>query len=311
MSDDVLVARASAKVNLFLHVGPVRADGRHDLSSMVVFTGPEVADTLSLSACSVDRLTVDGPFAEDVGPENGNLILKAVARLRGQVRIPPDEDTRLAFHLHKAIPVAAGLGGGSADAAAALRLMVREAFDLPDRVMSDIAPQLGGDVLACVESRPALMSGDGDIVTPILQPATLDLLSRRGQGGLPAVLVNPGIACPTGPVFRRFDEMGGAGALREKAVPDVDYLEDFCRWLVIATRNDLERPAIDLVPEIGFLLERLRELPGAQIARMTGSGATCFAIFRHMDEALAAQAQLSREAPHWWARATRLGEGAE
>lgn len=311
MSEDFLRTLAPAKVNLFLHVGPVRADGRHDLSSMVVFAGAEVADTLSLEPSDLDELSVDGPFAEDVGPEASNLVLKAVARLRGQVRIPPDEDTRLAFHLHKAIPVAAGLGGGSADAAAALRLMVRGAFDLPDRVMSDIAPQLGGDVLACVESRPAMMSGDGDIVTPIMQPATIDLLSMRGQGGLPAVLVNPGIACPTGPVFRRFDEMGGGEILRDKSLPDVDYLEDFCRWLVLATRNDLERPAIDLVPEIGFLLDRLRDLEGAQIARMSGSGATCFAIFRHMDEALAAQAQLSREAPHWWARATRLGEGAD
>ncbi|MCI4644299.1 MAG: 4-(cytidine 5'-diphospho)-2-C-methyl-D-erythritol kinase [Hyphomonadaceae bacterium] len=299
-------ARAPAKVNLCLHVGPPRDDGRHPLESLVVFAGPEAADTVSAYRGSEDELSVSGPFAAALEPAGSNLILDALARLRGQIRVRPERDSPISFELRKALPVAAGIGGGSADAAAALRLLTREIFDLPAHVATDIAPQLGGDVLACVYSAPALMRGDGDEVVPLLKGPTLDLLTR---GGLPAVLVNPGLPCPTGPVFRHFDALEIYAPLEPLQIPDFASRTDLIDWLAHETRNDLEAAAVDLVPEIGFLLEHLREIRGARLVRMSGSGATCFALFDHMDDALLAQVGLMKQAPHWWVRATRLGEG--
>ncbi len=302
-------ALAPAKVNLYLHVGPPRRDGRHPLDSLVVFAGREAADRLTARQSEEDSLELSGPYAVALEPVGNNLVLDALSRLRGQVRVPPERNSPVAFELHKALPVAAGIGGGSADAAAALRLLTREIFELPAYVATDIAPQLGGDVLACVYSAPALMRGDGDRVTPLLQGSILDLFLRQRGGGLPALLVNPGIACPTGPVFRHYDETCMVAPLDDIPVPRLRNHDQLIDWLIRHTRNDLEAPAIDLVPEIGFLLERLRDFDGARMARMSGSGATCFALFDHMDDALFAQTVLMKEAPHWWVRATRLGEG--
>lgn len=304
-------AMAPAKVNLYLHVGAPRSDGRHPLESLVVFAGPEAADTLTAQRGERDEIHLSGPYALALEPAGSNLVLDALARLRGQIRVPPDRNRPISFELHKCLPVAAGIGGGSADAAAALRLLTRQIFDLPAHVATDIAPQLGGDVLACVYSSPALMRGDGDRVKPLLQGPTLDLfLRQRRGGGLPALLVNPGIACPTGPVFRHYDETCAPGPLVELDLPRMSRQDELIDWLVGCTRNDLEAPAVALVPEIGFLLERLRGLNGARLVRMSGSGATCFALFDHMDDALLAQTKLMKEAPDWWVRATRLGEGA-
>lgn len=303
-------ALASAKVNLYLHVGRARADGRHPLDSLVVFAGREAADTLSAEIADLDNLLVHGPTGDQTGPADDNLIIRALERLRGQVRLDPERGRRVAFVLHKCLPVAAGIGGGSADAGAALRLLVNDVFELPERVMLDIAPQLGGDVLACARNRPCLMRGDGDQVETAMPFDTARLMNRSAGGGLPAVLVNPGLACPTGPVFARFDALGGGLGFGEIAPPDVDRRYDLIRWLATDTRNDLEGPAIDLVPEIGAVLERLDALQGAQLTRMSGSGATCFALFLNMDDALLAQAELMREHPNWWVRATLLGEGA-
>ena len=302
-------AVAPAKINLFLHVGPPRSDGRHPLDSLVVFAGPEAADRLTARRAARDDIEISGPFAAELEPASSNLVLDALARLRCQVRVRPERNSPVAFELHKTLPVAAGIGGGSADAAAALRLLTKEIFELPAYVATDIAPQLGGDVLACVYSAPALMRGDGDRVVPLLQGTLLDhFLSQRG-GGLASLLVNPGIACPTGPVFRRYDEMSLPAPIGQVNPPRVRSQAELIEWLALETRNDLEAPAISLIPEIGFLLERLRDLRDVRLVRMSGSGATCFALFDHIDDALFAQAILMKEAPHWWVRATRLGEG--
>ncbi|MEO0817573.1 MAG: 4-(cytidine 5'-diphospho)-2-C-methyl-D-erythritol kinase [Pseudomonadota bacterium] len=301
-------AFAPAKVNLFLHVGAPRSDGRHPLDSLVVFAGREAADVLEARRASRDGLQVNGPYSDILVDEGSNLVLEALSRLRGQARIDTELDSQIAFSLQKNLPIAAGLGGGSADAAAALRLLTREIFDLPARVASDLAPQLGGDVLACVFNTPALMRGDGDEVLPLLQGPLLDLFDRRRGGGLPALLVNPGVACPTGPVFKHYD-LSSPGELIELELPFLRTRPELYDWLASETRNDLEKPAIDLVPEIGSLLERMETLTGARLVRMSGSGATCFALFDDMEDALLAQSELLREAPNWWVRATRLGEG--
>jgi len=301
-------AFAPAKINLFLHVGAPREDGRHPLDSLVVFAGREAADILEARRADADSLDVDGPYAQAL-EEGENLISDALSRLRGQARIHDVHNSPVAFTLTKHLPVAAGIGGGSADAAAALRLLTRQLFDLPARVASDLAPQLGGDVLACVFNTPAQMRGDGDRVLPLLQGPLLDLFDPRRGGGLPAVLVNPGVPCPTGPVFRQYDEARPA-PLEEIELPRITSRDDLYTWLEASTRNDLQSSAIDLVPEIGGLLDRLSRLKGVRLARMSGSGATCFALFDHMDDALLAQSELMRDAPDWWVRATRLGEGA-
>ncbi|MEO0466533.1 MAG: 4-(cytidine 5'-diphospho)-2-C-methyl-D-erythritol kinase [Pseudomonadota bacterium] len=304
-----LRAYAPAKVNLYLHVGPARKDGRHPLDSLVVFAGREAADRLELTVADDTGLDVEGPFAEEAGPIESNLVLEAYRRLCCQVRLPGDKARHLQFVLNKYLPAGAGIGGGSADAAAALRLMVLDHFKLSTRTMTDIAPQLGGDVLACVWNRPVLMRGDGDDVIPLDDPK--GILKRGPGSGLPAVLVNPGMFCPTGPVFRRFDEMDVARELDLQPLTEVPDEDALLSWLRRDTKNDLQAAACDLVPEIAFVLEQLEAQAGVRLARMSGSGATCFAVFDDMGFALESQARLSREHPDWWVRATLLGEGAQ
>ncbi|MEM9739638.1 MAG: 4-(cytidine 5'-diphospho)-2-C-methyl-D-erythritol kinase [Pseudomonadota bacterium] len=301
-------AFAPAKVNLFLHVGAPRPDGRHPLDSLVVFAGREAADVLEVRRSAADGLSIDGPYCDVLLDEQDNLVLQALSRLRGQARIPDEKDSPIHFSLTKRLPIAAGLGGGSADAAAALRLLTREVFDLPARVASDLAPQLGGDVLACVYNTPASMRGDGDELLPLLQGPLLDQFDRHRGGGLPALLVNPGVPCPTGPVFKHYDLLDPA-PLNEVVLPTLQSRHEFYDWLASETRNDLQAVAINLVPDISRLLERLSVLKGVCLVRMSGSGATCFALFNHMEDALLAQSEVSREVPTWWVRATRLGEG--
>ena len=306
---DRLKSYAPAKVNLYLHVGPAREDGRHPLDSLVVFAGREAADLLELGLGDETALTVDGPFAEEAGPVADNLVLQAYDRLRAQVRLPCDKMRGLHFQLRKCLPAGAGIGGGSADAAAALRLMVLHHFELPTRTMTDIAPQLGGDVLACVWNRPVLMRGDGDDVVPLDDPK--GVLQRARGSGLPALLVNPGVFCPTGPVFNRFDRLADGAPLTLQPITEVPEEDKLLAWLEAETRNDLEPAARDLVPEIGHVLASLEGEAGVRLARMSGSGATCFALFDDMGFALESQARLMREYPDWWVRATLLGQGAQ
>jgi 4-diphosphocytidyl-2-C-methyl-D-erythritol kinase len=272
---------APAKVNLYLHVTGKRADGYHLLDSLAVF--PAVGDLLQAVPAEVLTLRVTGPFAGGLQGEQDNLILRAARRLK--------PDGTAAITLEKRLPVASGIGGGSADAAAALRLLAGLwGLDAPDAGM---ALALGADVPVCLASRPVRMQGIGEI----LQPAP----------GLPVfgmVLVNPGVAVPTPAVFKA--RQGGYGPVADlpAAWPDASAMAcDLARL-----GNDLQPAAIGLQPVIAEVLAALSALPGALLAHMSGSGATCFALFETAAAASMAAAAVAR--PGWWCWGGGLyGEG--
>ncbi|MEO1964433.1 4-(cytidine 5'-diphospho)-2-C-methyl-D-erythritol kinase [Hyphomonas sp.] len=288
-------ALAPAKVNLFLHVGPVQPNGRHPLDSLVMFAGEEAADRLEVMISDDLSMTITGPGMTNpdyIGPVDDNLVLRAARALQAET------GTRkgAAFTLDKRLPIAAGIGGGSADAAAALRLLT-DLWGTDPAAARKVAPSLGGDVPVALQGHAALMQGEGERV-------------RRAAGlpPIPALLVNPRLACPTGPIFRAYDEAGGGAGFREfGAVPPFERVWDLVHWLR-QQRNDLQAPAIAAVPEITGVLDTLQALPDAQLTRMSGSGATCFALFETEDAARRAEAQLSAARPDWWIRATMLGD---
>ena len=287
-----LAEAAPAKLNLTLHVTGRRADGYHELESLVAFTA--LGDRLSATPARSFSLEIAGPFAGGLDAGPANLVLRAataLARQRapsdgrrgaGKESLPPG----LALRLEKVLPVAAGIGGGSADAAAALRLAAR-LWQVP--VPPDLAAGLGADVPVCLSApRPQLMRGIGERVAPAppLPEAWV-------------VLVNPRVALPTAQVFAALERPGGPGPDVPRGWPDFAALRAWLR----AGRNDLEAPSRSLCPAIGAVLEALAPAP---VARMSGSGATCFAL--HPGEA-AAQAQaaaLRRAHPDWWVAVTPL-----
>jgi len=292
------VETAPAKVNLTLQVLGRRADGYHELESLVVFAG--AGDRLAFVPGRTLSLTVRGPTAAAAGDLNNNLVLKAARALAERVA-----GLRLGrFELSKRLPVAAGLGGGSSDAAAALRLLARaNRIALDDPRLLDAARVTGADVPVCLDPHPRVMRGIGDILSDSLD------LPR-----LPAVLVNPGVAVPTRDVFaalRLRTEATGAGLSASSLLVGEGRGGERSALLaaVAESRNDLEAPAIKLQPVIGDVLSELRHLPGCRLARMSGSGATCFGLF-DSSRAAAAAARLLREThPSWWIRATTLGNG--
>jgi 4-diphosphocytidyl-2-C-methyl-D-erythritol kinase len=288
---------APAKVNLSLHVGPPKDNGRHNLVSLVAFADNDVADLITAEPANQFSLAVDGPYARQSGPAKDNLVLKAARAMNDALdgNAPP-----LAFRLQKNLPCAAGIGGGSADAGAALRLMVRaHGGDRAQTMAEAIAPLLGGDVLACYRNLPGLMTGEGETYEPLLSvPA------------LPALLVNAGVACPTGPVFQAYDAVAPQAIPEHPPLPDNrTALRAFLSWLRDNTENSLETPAMSQHPDITETLATLQAVPGARLIRMSGSGATCFALFDSMEAADAAAASLSGQRPDWWIRATMLGAG--
>lgn len=260
---------APAKLNLALHVRGRRADGRHDIETLFAFCTD--GDLLGAEAAPAVRVEVTGPFAGDLDPAD-NLVDRAASEL---LRLCGGEHGAL-LTLDKRLPVASGLGGGSADAAAALRLLTRLWSIDPGHAQA-LAPRLGSDVPACLLSLPALGTGAGDQLTPVSLP---DI------AGTPVLLVNPGVRLDTGAVFAGWDGV------------DRGPLDD---WK--AGRNDLEAPAIALVPAIADVLEWLRLQPGATFVRMSGSGATCFALFDSEDSRDRASAEVPAE---WWHLATWL-----
>jgi 4-diphosphocytidyl-2-C-methyl-D-erythritol kinase len=286
-----LVENAPAKVNLTLRVLGRRADGYHDLDSLVVFAA--CADRLSLVPGGALTLTVDGPRAGLAGDTADNLVLKAARALA--VRIP--ELVLGAFTLEKSLPVAAGLGGGSADAAAALRLIAR-ANDLQpsDPRLYEAARATGADVPVCLDPRPRVMSGIGDRLSEALTlPA------------LPAVLVNPGAAVPTKQVFAGWTPTATTvAALDVAALAKVTQQKELLP-IVAAQPNDLEGAAIAVAPVIADVLTALRGLSGCGLARMSGSGATCFGLFSSAADAAAAAKALATKYPGWWVCETTLG----
>jgi 4-diphosphocytidyl-2-C-methyl-D-erythritol kinase len=286
-----LKAFAPAKVNLFLHVGAVKANGRHDLDSLVMFSDNRAGDHLTVELSDTLSLDVSGPFASASGPLADNLVLRAAQALKRASGYPGG--ARIV--LKKWLPVAAGIGGGSSDAAMVLRLLT-DLWQVDPGHAASVAPTLGGDVPVVLDGVPALMRGEGERVTPVRVPA-----------GLQALLVNPGKTCPTGPVFAAYDAAGGGGAFEEiDPVPEFADTGEFIRWLE-QQRNDLETAAIGILPEIADVLDFLRVQPGVRMVRMSGSGATCFALFDVIAFAERASVVLKTQKPDWWTAPCRLG----
>ena len=263
---DTLTEIAYAKINLALHVRARRDDGYHELETLFAFV--DAGDALIARAAPSDSLAITGEFAPLLAGEEGNLVLDALALIpRG---------TGWAVALDKALPVAAGLGGGSADVGAVFR-MARRAGVLPDN-WADLAAGLGADVPACVESVAMVGRGTGTE----LFPAPGDL------AGCPVLLVNPRVPLPTGPVFRAWDRQD-RGAMPEGSA----------REIALHGRNDLEAPAISICPPVAQVLAALGQT-GAWLSRMSGSGATCFALFDDVAARDAAAARIAAEHPGWW-----------
>ena len=277
---------APAKLNLYLHVTGRRADGYHALDSLVTFAA--LADTLEIAPAEGLDIAVAGPFAQALRP-GANLAAQAAAALAE--RLGRRADLRIA--LTKRIPVAAGLGGGSADAAAVLRGLARLWRLGEDHAgaLRETALGLGADVPVCLGSAAAYMGGIGEALSapPQLPPCAV-------------LLVNPGVPLPTGPVFAgRRGPFSAAGRFRGSP-GDAAALAALLR----TRRNDLERPARALAPEIGRVLARLAAAPGCLLARMSGSGATCFGLFDGETAAAAAAGAIARDHPAWWVHPTRL-----
>jgi 4-diphosphocytidyl-2-C-methyl-D-erythritol kinase len=290
-----LKERARAKVNLTLHVLGRRADGYHDLDSLVAFA--DCADELSFVEASQFSLAVTGPRAADCGDLTDNLVAKA-ARLLAE-RVPQLKSG--AFVLDKHLPAAAGIGGGSADAAATLRLLAAANNLKSDDVRVVAAAQAAGaDVPVCLVSSGCMMRGAGERVTPVRLPR------------LPCVLINPGVPVPTRDVFAAIGLKAGdtftppAGGTNNIVWPSSSAKPD--EWLVaIASgRNDLEPVAVKIQPVIGQVLSLLREAKGCTLARMSGSGATCFGLFDKDASAAEAAARLKELHPKWWVEASAL-----
>jgi 4-diphosphocytidyl-2-C-methyl-D-erythritol kinase len=292
LSAPVLLADdAPAKVNLTLRVLARRADGYHELESLVVFAA--CGDRLTFSRGGDLALTVHGPTAAAAGEGGDNLVRRAAralaARRSGLVLG--------AFDLDKRLPVAAGLGGGSSDAAAALRLLAdASGISRDDADLYAAARATGADVPVCLDPRPRVMRGIGErLSAPFALPP------------LPAVLVNPGVALPTKAVFAGWQPSPAAAApLDEAVLKKLTSAHELVR-LVAEQTNDLELPAIALQPAVADVLAALRERPGCMLARMSGSGATCFGLFATNDKAEAAEKALFASQPTWWVKATVFG----
>ena len=286
-----LADQAPAKVNLTLRVLARRQDGYHELESLVVFA--DFGDRLSFAPGGDLALTVRGPRAAAAGGGDDNLVHKAARALaarRAGLMLG-------GFDLEKRLPVAAGLGGGSSDAAAALRLLAEANAIAPDHPdLYAAAHSTGADVPVCLDRRPRIMRGIGEKLSgPLSLPP------------LPAVLVNPGVALPTRAVFAGWKPSPAAVALIDEALlAGLRGPRDLVQ-LVVDQANDLEPAAIALQPSIADVLAALRALPGCTLARMSGSGATCFGLFGKFDEAVVAEQALSVQQPTWWVKATIVG----
>jgi 4-diphosphocytidyl-2-C-methyl-D-erythritol kinase len=282
-----LVEKAPAKINLTLRVLGRRADGYHDLESLVAFA--DLADTLTLQPGGTTALDISGPFAAASGPVADNLVLKAVIALRQRL----DGLTAGRFLLEKNIPAAGGIGGGSADAAAALRLLARaNGLTLDDSRLNEAALSVGADVPVCLDPRVRIMRGVGDRLS-----APLDLPP------LPAVLVNPGVPLATREVFAKFTSAPAS----KKYLEDVPRTYDAMIEFLGQHGNDLTPGAIACLPVIADVLTALRALPGVRLARMSGSGPTCFALFASAGEAAAAGQRLEAEHKDWWVYSGIIG----
>jgi 4-diphosphocytidyl-2-C-methyl-D-erythritol kinase len=261
---------APAKVNLFLHVGAPGADGYHPICSLMAFA--DIGDRVSMEL-GEGRLTASGPFAGGLGRESDNLIIRAVRAFVADLGRPMAE---LSFELEKRLPVASGLGGGSSDAGAALRL-VRDVFapSFEDARLQAVAGKLGADGAACLWGRP--------------------------------VLANPGVPVSTPDVYRRLDASGAFGDVTPPPMPDAfESPQEVAGWLA-SLSNDLELPAVAVAAEVGAVLDTLRDEPEVLLARVSGSGGTCFALCADDIAAETLAERIEAIAPRWWVERCRLG----
>ena len=280
---------ARAKVNLTLHIKGKRRDGYHELESLVVFA--DVSDELVFTPASEDRLSLEGPFAGLVDGEN--LVLKAKRAFASWLGVTVSGD----FLLKKNIPVAAGLGGGSSDAAATIRALLK-VYDRDEDTKTFIrqSASIGADVPVCLQDSAAWMCGLGERVTPVC-----------GLTPLPALLVNPGIKLSTAAVFKTLNAkpLQAEEAEAPPSFPGWRNPQEAAVWLNEG-RNDLEAPAIALEPAVKKVLDALRRLDGCMLSRLSGSGPTCFGIFLSQDAAAEAASEMRRSYPNWWVQATTL-----
>lgn len=274
-------AFAAAKINLTLHVTGQRADGYHLLDSLVVFA--ETGDTIRAEPAEALSLTITGPQAAALPVGDDNLVLRA-ARLVGQGR-------GAAITLEKRLPIASGIGGGSADAAATIHALCG-LWGLPLPGKADVL-KLGADVPVCLDGRALRMTGVGEVLLPLAHPLPAAWL----------VLANPGVSQPTPAVFKALERRDHAPMPRD--LPRLAGVADLAAFLQMM-RNDLEPPAMRLAPEIGQTRTALSALPGCLMARMSGSGATCFGLFPDPLTASAAATQLRAQHPGWWVEAARM-----
>ncbi|MBO6949658.1 MAG: 4-(cytidine 5'-diphospho)-2-C-methyl-D-erythritol kinase [Rhodospirillales bacterium] len=276
---------APAKLNFYLHVTGKRDDGYHLLDSLVVFAG--IGDRIEAEAADEITLDYQGPFADLLPAPEQNLVMRAAKELAAIF----DIRTGAKLTLNKSLPVASGIGGGSADAAAALRLLIR-LWRLPpdDPRISKLALSLGADVPVCLMSRPAVMRGVGEEIT---------LLKAFPE--LPIVLVNPGVEVSTPAVFKKRDGDFSDAVDWPSEMRESDAVIEH----LTKTHNDLETPAGRIAPEIADVLKALDQADGARMARMSGSGATCFGVFERIEMAEAAAAQIADTHHNWWVAAAR------
>lgn len=278
---DTVIEQARAKVNLTLHVGAPQDDGYHPLESLVMFA--RIGDVVIAKLSGECSLTINGPFAVGLPADETNLILKVARAAMTEYGASP-----CAFTLTKNLPIASGIGGGSADAAAALRAMAR--LDGRDnQAYAGVALIGGADVPVCMVSQTCVMRGIGEAIAPLPNASVF-----------PCVLVNPGLGVSTRDIFTRYDD-GNPGAL----IP-IKYKGDLIE-LALENRNDLQAPACEFQPEIVRVLLELACQSGVRLSRMSGSGATCFAVFGTDDQAREAAAHISEKYPAWWVTATDLG----
>ena len=278
---------AHAKINLSLRVLGRRSDGYHELRSLVVFAG--LGDRLTAQAADDLTLDLTGPFGPLLAGEADNLVLRAARALRDLSGVAAGAK----LTLEKNLPVASGMGGGSADAAAALRALMRLWDVAPDEeARMRLALSLGADVPVCLDARPAMMRGVGERIERLASLPSFWL-----------VLVNPGVSLPTASVFRELAAPPLGAGEAEPAIPAFATLDGLLPWLV-AEANDLEAPAVRLVPEIGETLAALAATVDCRLARMSGSGATCFGLYPGEAEARAAADVLAAAHPGWWVKAS-------
>jgi 4-diphosphocytidyl-2-C-methyl-D-erythritol kinase len=286
-----VTAFAPAKVNLYLHVVGRRADGYHLLDSLVAFS--DIGDRLRVAPAPRLTLAITGPFARDLAQDetHKNLVWRAAETLAARLGRAPD----VALTLEKNLPVASGIGGGSSDAAATLKALAAHwQAPLDERALGAIAAELGADVPVCVIARASFFGGIGDEIAPAPP------LPR-----VPLLLVNPGIPLPTASVFGARE---GAFSLPARFAAAPDSIAALAA-LLKERRNDLTDAATGIVPAIGDVLARVAGQPGALLARMSGSGATCFALFETTAAAEAAAAALTSEQPRWWIAVGTLADG--